>query len=383
MTMLEIRGVSKVYRTGTFGGELKLVLRKVSFNIDRGEVVSLIGQSGSGKSTLGKIILRLSPLSGGSVNFEGTDISTWAKGRLRDYYRHVQGVFQDPFSSYNPLYKADRVFEMVRSVYFPHLHGKEWHNKIESALESVALNPGDVLNKFPHQLSGGQQQRLLIARALLLEVKLLVADEIISMLDASTRVDVLNLLVDLKRKGLGVLFITHDLSLGNYISDKSVILREGAIVEMGDTQKVFGNPQHSYTQSLLTAVPQLHRRWGGEGERPAAGVAVNGSAGAVTPANAAKRLVDEGVFPDSDSGRYSTSSLHPARSNGPQKLARTANSARPRPGPRPSLMDIPDQPWQRRFGIGAPGLDAVLAADGTQPLVEFEPGHFVAVEDEL
>src|SRR5580692_1777362 len=296
MSMLEIQNVSKVYRTGTFGGELKLVLRRVSFNIDRGEVVSLIGQSGSGKSTLGKIILRLTPLSAGTVNFEGMDISTWAKGRLRDYYRHVQGVFQDPFSSYNPLYKADRVFEMVRSVYFPKLQAQQWHDKIESALESVALNPSDVLNKFPHQLSGGQQQRLLIARALLLEVKLLVADEIISMLDASTRVDVLNLLVKLKRKGLGILFITHDLSLGNYISDKTVILRDGAIVEMGETQKVFGNPQHSYTQSLLTAVPQLHRRWGAAGERAPVAVAANGAAGAPTPADAANRLVEEGIF---------------------------------------------------------------------------------------
>jgi ABC-type oligopeptide transport system ATPase subunit len=383
MSMLEIRDVSKVYRTGTFGGELKLVLRRVSFNIDRGEVVSLIGQSGSGKSTLGKIILRLSPLSAGSVNFEGTDISTWAKGQLRDYYRHVQGVFQDPFSSYNPLYKADRVFEMVRSVYFPNIHGKEWHDKIESALEAVALNPADVLNKFPHQLSGGQQQRLLIARALLLEVKLLVADEIISMLDASTRVDVLNLLVDLKRKGLGILFITHDLSLGNYISDKSVILREGAIVEMGETQKVFGNPQHPYTQSLLTAVPQLHRRWASAGERAPVAVAANGAASAPTPAHAAQRLVDEGVLPDGDSGRYSKSSLYPARRSGPHKPARTEKSAGSGPGPRPSLMDIPDQPWQRRFGLGAPKLDAVLAADSTQPLVEYEPGHFVAVEDEL
>jgi ABC-type oligopeptide transport system ATPase subunit len=355
--MLEIQGVSKVYRTGTFGGELKLVLRRVSFNIDRGEVVSLIGQSGSGKSTLGKIILRLSAPSAGTVNFEGTDISTWAKGRLRDYYRHVQGVFQDPFSSYNPLYKADRVFEMVRSVYFPNLRGQQWHDKVESALESVALNPGDVLNKFPHQLSGGQQQRLLIARALLLEVKLLVADEIISMLDASTRVDVLNLLVDLKRKGLGILFITHDLSLGNYISDKSVILRGGAIVEMGDTQKVFGNPQHSYTRSLLTAVPQLHRRWTGAGERAPVAVAAN--------------------------GRYSKSSLYPARTNGPQELAPAAAVPATGPGPRPSLMDMPDAPWQRRFGFGAPKLPAVLAGDGTQPLVECEPGHFVAVEDEL
>src|SRR5580692_7065247 len=261
MSMLEIQNVSKVYRTGTFGGELKLVLRRVSFNIDRGEVVSLIGQSGSGKSTLGKIILRLTPLSAGSVNFEGTDISNWGKGQLRDYYRHVQGVFQDPFSSYNPLYKADRVFEMVRSVYFPNLRGQQWHDKIESALEAVALNPADVLNKFPHQLSGGQQQRLLIARALLLEVKLLVADEIISMLDASTRVDVLNLLVKLKRQGLAILFITHDLSLGNYVSDRTIILRHGAIVETGATEKVFDNPQHDYTKMLLTAVPELHKKW--------------------------------------------------------------------------------------------------------------------------
>ena len=387
MSMLEIENVSKVYRTGTFGGELKLVLRRVSFNIDRGEVVSLIGQSGSGKSTLGKIILRLSPLSAGTINFEGTNIATWAKGQLRDYYRHVQGVFQDPFSSYNPLYKADRVFEMVRSVYFPKLRGQQWHGKIESALESVSLNPADVLNKFPHQLSGGQQQRLLIARALLLEVKLLVADEIISMLDASTRVDVINLLVDLKRKGLGILFITHDLSLGNYISDKTVILREGAIVEMGDTQKVFGNPQHSYTQSLLTAVPQLHRRWAGGGERAPASVAVNGAAnsvvGGLTPAHVAKRLVDDGALPDGEGGRYSQSSLHPAPTSGPQKLLHTPKAPGPGPGPRPSLMDIPDQPWQRRFGFGAPNLAAVLAADNTQPLVECEPGHFVAVEDDL
>jgi ABC-type oligopeptide transport system ATPase subunit len=383
MTMLEIQNVSKVYRTGTFGGELKLVLRRVSFNIDRGEVVSLIGQSGSGKSTLGKIILRLSPLSAGAVNFEGTDISSWGKGQLRDYYRHVQGVFQDPFSSYNPLYKADRVFEMVRSVYFPKLRGQQWHDKIDSVLESVALNPGDVLNRFPHQLSGGQQQRLLIARALLLEVKLLVADEIISMLDASTRVDVLNLLVDLKRKGLGILFITHDLSLGNYISDKTVILREGAIVEMGVTQKVFGNPQHPYTQSLLTAVPQLHRRWAGAGERAPVAVAANGAGGAAMPTQAANRLVDEGVFPDEHGGRYSKSSLYPARGNGAQEVANGAKTAVRGPGPRPSLMDIPDQPWQRRLGLGAPKLATVLAADGTQPLVECEPGHFVAVEDEL
>ena len=118
-----------------------------------------------------------------------------------------------------------------------------------------------MLGKYPHQLSGGQLQRLLIARALLLDIKILVADEIISMLDASTRIDVLNLLGDLKERGLGILFVTHDLSLGNYISDKTIILRRGQIVEMGATEKVFGRPGHAYTKMLLDSVPHLHRKW--------------------------------------------------------------------------------------------------------------------------
>ena len=118
-----------------------------------------------------------------------------------------------------------------------------------------------MLGKYPHQLSGGQLQRLMIARALVLDIKFLVADEIISMLDASTRIDVLNLLGDLKERGVGILFITHDLSLGNYISDKTLILRRGKIAEYGATPKVFGNPQHPYTRALLASVPQLHRKW--------------------------------------------------------------------------------------------------------------------------
>jgi ABC-type oligopeptide transport system ATPase subunit len=295
VSMLQIDQVSKLYRASAFGRGPNAVtpaLRGVSFDIDRGEVVTLIGESGSGKTTLGKIILRLVPASGGRVVFEGHDISALRRTRLRGYYRYVQGVFQDPFSSYNPIYKADRVFELIRGVYFPHTGQQEWHAKIESSLHAVALNPGDVLGKYPHQLSGGQQQRLLIARALLLEVKLLVADEIISMLDASTRVDILNLLISLKRAGLAILFITHDLSLGHYVSDRTVILRRGAIVEMGDTVKVFGNPGHPYTRNLLTAVPELHKKWhstAGEAQtapgNDAPGVQANGESGigTVTP----------------------------------------------------------------------------------------------------
>ena len=138
---------------------------------------------------------------------------------------------------------------------------RERQDKLNDSLKSVGLNPKEMLNKYPHQLSGGQLQRFLIARALLINVKLLVADEIISMLDASTRIDVLNLLAMLKEKGLSVLFITHDLSLGYYISNKAIILYKGVIVERGSTDKVFLNPIHPYTQNLLDSVPRLDMKW--------------------------------------------------------------------------------------------------------------------------
>jgi peptide/nickel transport system ATP-binding protein len=170
-------------------------------------------------------------------------------------------VFQDPFSSYNPIFKADRVLTMVKSEYFPGTSASEWRSKVESSLHAVSLNPGDVLGKYPHQLSGGQLQRLLIARALLLDINLLVADELISMLDASTRIDVLNLLGELKQRGLGIILITHDLALGNYIADSTVILRHGRVVERGATDKVFGDPQHPYTRMLLASVPRLDEKW--------------------------------------------------------------------------------------------------------------------------
>jgi peptide/nickel transport system ATP-binding protein len=207
------------------------------------------------------MILRLLRTSGGAITFDGADISSMEGRRLKAYYGDVQGVFQDPFSSFNPIFKASRVFTMLRSEYFGDLGAAEWRTKLSRSLEAVSLEPSDVLEKYPHQLSGGQLQRMLIARALLLDIRLLVADEIISMLDASTRIDVLNLLGELKTRGLGVLFITHDLSLGHYISDETIILRRGSVVERGPTTKVFGNPFHPYTKMLLASVPQLHSKW--------------------------------------------------------------------------------------------------------------------------
>ncbi|HEY9525281.1 MAG TPA: ABC transporter ATP-binding protein [Thermopolyspora sp.] len=254
--MLRLDGVTKVYRVGAFGGKSLTAVNGVSFGVAPGEVVSLIGESGSGKSTIGRMILGLTSISAGRITFDGVPIRPG-----KEYYRHVQGVFQDPFSCYNPVFKVDRVFGMIKNAYFPGVPKQLWQDRVRATLEDVRLNPGEILGKYPHQLSGGQLQRLLIARTLLLEVKLLIADEITSMLDASTRIDVLNLLADLRDRGLGVLYITHDLSLGNYLAARTVVLRHGTIVEMGRTGKVFERPMHPYTRQLLSAVPRLHDPW--------------------------------------------------------------------------------------------------------------------------
>ncbi len=259
--MLKLEEISKVYRVGAFGGKELHAVSNVSFNVKDGEVVSLIGESGSGKSTIGKMILRLISTTSGNIIFNDANISTLSGGNLKEYYRNVQGVFQDPFSSYNPIFKADRVFRLIREEFYPGTPDREWDAKIEDALCAVGLNPEHVLNKFPHQLSGGQLQRFLIARALLLNIKFLVADEIISMLDASTRIDVLNLLAELKSRGLSILFITHDLSLAHYISEQAVILYRGCVTEMGATDHIFDNPVHPYTRMLMASVPRLDKKW--------------------------------------------------------------------------------------------------------------------------
>ncbi|GAA3430255.1 ABC transporter ATP-binding protein [Streptosporangium nondiastaticum] len=254
--MLRLDNVTKVYKVGAFGGKTLTAVDGVSFDVPEGQVVSLIGESGSGKSTLGKMILGLVPVTAGSITLDGAPVRPG-----KEYYRHVQGVFQDPFSTFNPVFKADRVFQLIREAYFPAATAVEWDERVRAALRDVRLDPDQVLGKYPHQLSGGQLQRVLIARALLLDLKLLVADEITSMLDASTRIDVLNLLAEIKGRGLGVLYITHDLSLGNYLAERTVVLRHGTVVEMGATDRVFGRPLHPYTRQLLSAVPRLHAPW--------------------------------------------------------------------------------------------------------------------------
>ncbi|QDA31487.1 ABC transporter ATP-binding protein [Thermococcus indicus] len=270
MTLLQVEHLTKVFTSGFIGGFEIRAVDDVSFTIGKGEIVSLVGESGSGKTTVGKLILRLIQPTSGRILFEGRDVLEFGKKELKkNYYRQVQAVFQDPFASFNPLHPIDRAFDLVFNSYFPGTGREERENMINSALEGVGLNPAEIRGKYPHQLSGGQLQRILIARALLLKPKLLIADEAVSMLDASTRIDVLNLLGDFRDKyGTSVLFVTHDLALGYYISDSTIIMYRGTIVEMGDTEKVFHNPLHPYTQMLLESVPDLNVRWEFKGIEP-------------------------------------------------------------------------------------------------------------------
>ena len=261
-SMLRVENLTKVFNTGFIKGFEIRAVDDVSFTINKGEIVSLIGESGSGKTTIGKLILHLLTPTSGRILFKNRDISKLKGADLKAYYQDVQGVFQDPFSSVNPLHRVDHVFDIIFENLLKDVDEKEKNVLVEDALRNVKLNPKNILGKYPHQLSGGQLQRVLLARALILRPQLLIADEIVSMLDASVRIGVLNLLGEFRDKyGMSVLFITHDLSLGYYISDKAIIMYRGRIVEMGDIKKVFHNPLHPYTQMLLQSVPDLNVKW--------------------------------------------------------------------------------------------------------------------------
>lgn len=265
-TVMSVRNLSKVFKSGVFKPKYTVAVQDVSFDIKPGTIISLIGESGSGKTTIGKLILKLIKPSSGKIYYKGKDIEEIRnKDELKEYYKKVQGIFQDPFATFNPLYRVDRIFDMIYDSFGYDKSNKE--ERIHQVLQDVNLVPERTLGKFPHQLSGGQLQRLLIARALLMDVDVLIADELISMLDASTRIGVLNLLVELtEKKGMSVIFITHDLNLGYYISDESLIMYKGRLVESGDTKKIYESPVHPYTKMLFNSVPEIGKRWDPEEE---------------------------------------------------------------------------------------------------------------------
>lgn len=232
---------------------------RVSFQMQPGEIVAVVGESGSGKSTLARLLLRLLDPSAGRILLNGEDVTGLHRRQdLKTYWQKVQGVFQDSNAAFNQFYTVRRTLEKALNVLDRPLSSDERMQRIEDSLCEVGLNPSDVLNKWPHQLSGGQLQRVMIARALVVNPKLLIADEPTSMLDASLRVTVLHLLSDLRQHhNMSILFITHDLGQANYVSDRLLVMYHGELVEQGTVDEVLANPQHDYTRRLLADVPRL------------------------------------------------------------------------------------------------------------------------------
>lgn len=254
--LLEVRHLTKVFGTGKT--EVRAV-DDVSFTVQRGEIVAIVGESGSGKSTLARMLLRLSNPTSGEILMNGEDV-TKLKGprNLRPYWREVQGVFQNPVASLNQFYSIGRMLKKTLSLTGTRDNESAQRQKVASALEIVGLDPVDVLPKGAHQLSGGQLQRAMIARALLVDPKILIADESTSALDASLRVTILNVLKDLRdRLGMTVLFITHDIGQANYLADRIFVMYQGKMVEQGTVQEVLDTPRHDYTKRLLSDVPRV------------------------------------------------------------------------------------------------------------------------------
>lgn len=231
-----------------------VAVRDVSFSINAGETFGLVGESGSGKSTIGRAVLRLEPVAGGEIRFDGTDISSFGKTTPLSYRRAVQLIFQDPQSSLNPRHTVARILDQVVARHRP-IARAERRVVVEELLDAVQLASYHA-ERYPSELSGGQRQRVAIAHALATEPRLIVCDEAVSALDVSTQSQILNLLQDLQaRLGLGYLFISHDLAIVRHVSRTTAVMYRGRLVEIGKTEKIYQAPQHPYTQTLLASVP--------------------------------------------------------------------------------------------------------------------------------
>jgi oligopeptide transport system ATP-binding protein len=258
MSLLEVRDLKKHFpiRTGVFKRTTGHVyaVDGVTFAVEKGETMGLVGESGGGKSTVGRTVLRLTEATGGEVSFEDIDVMKASRNDMKTLRRDMQIVFQDPYASLNPRM---RIRDIVGEGLKIHDVGTEAErkNRVADLLDTVGLN-SEHGERYPHEFSGGQRQRIGIARALALNPKLIVLDEPVSALDVSIRAQVLNLLEDLQDEfGLTYLFISHDLSVVKHISDRVAVLYLGKIVEISDSAVLYDMPQHPYTEALLSAVP--------------------------------------------------------------------------------------------------------------------------------
>ena len=256
--LLEVNALKKYYpiKGGLFGGQTATVhaVDGVSFTVDAGETLSVVGESGCGKSTVGRAILRLTDPTDGEVFLDGQRIDQLSPGKMRHVRRRLQVVFQDPFSSLNPRMRVrDVLAEPITN--FGLARGSELDDRVAALMDKVRL-PRDAMRRFPHEFSGGQRQRIGIARALAPGADLIICDEAVSALDVSVKAQIINLLSDLQDElGLALLFISHDLAIVEHLTHRVAVMYLGKIVELADRAALFATPGHPYTRALLSAVP--------------------------------------------------------------------------------------------------------------------------------
>ena len=257
--LLELRQVGRTYGGGMFSQRAVTALDDFSLTVDdrQPSIVAIVGESGSGKTTMARILLGLETATSGQVLYKGTPLHDLDRKTWAEFRRNVQAIFQDPFGVYNSFYKVDHVlttplrkFKLARSR-------DDERRLIDQALQAVGLRPEDTLGRYPHQLSGGQRQRTMVARTLLLRPRVIVADEPVSMIDASLRATVLGNLLQLKREfGISLIYITHDLTTAYQISDRIMVLYRGRVVEQGEPDQIVNRPRHAYTQLLISSIPE-------------------------------------------------------------------------------------------------------------------------------
>jgi ABC-type oligopeptide transport system ATPase subunit len=257
-SLLELRDVSMVYGGGLFSRRQTTAMAGFSLAIEEQQpaIIAVVGASGSGKTTMARLLLGLETPTSGEVLYRGKELRRCSRPERRAFRREVQAIFQDPFGVYNPFYKVDHVLTTPVAKFKLARSRQEGRRLIEQALRAVGLRPEDTLGRYPHQLSGGQRQRTMVARTLLLRPKVIIADEPVSMVDASLRVTVLGNLLQLKQDfGISLIYITHDLATAYQISDRIIVLHQGRVVEAGDPEQVVKHPQHPYTRLLIGSIP--------------------------------------------------------------------------------------------------------------------------------
>jgi len=265
--LLEFKNVTKVYSRGLLSKTSTTALNDVSLKLEENEptVMTVAGESGSGKTTLAMLLLGFIPPTSGHILYKGRDISHLQGEARLTFRREVQAVFQDPFAVFNPFYTVDHLLSVPINRFKLAKSKNEARDKMAEALTAVGLRPDEILGRFPHQLSGGQRQRINVARALLLKPKLLVADEPVSMVDASLRASILETLRSLQKNyGVSIIYITHDLTTAYHIAKSIIVLYRGSVMEAGDVDAVIKHPQHPYTRLLIDSIPwpDINRHWG-------------------------------------------------------------------------------------------------------------------------